>query len=96
MSNAMQQLRSADSLAELWRGLLPDYELPSREQFLTWAAMCSEDTAVFALNRAARKARNQKQTGIPLDGERLGRYVTGIICNERDGRHIFNERRNAA
>jgi hypothetical protein len=97
MHSAAQQLEAADALAELWKGLLPEQELPDRAQFLTWAAMCPEETAVFALNRAARKARNQKIAGDPLDGERLGRYITGIIRNEREGRHIFNnEGRNAA
>lgn len=97
MNNAAQQLKCADNLTELWKGLFPEDQIPDRTQFLTWAGMCSEETAAFAFNRAARKARNQKQAGTPLDGNRLGRYITGIIRNEREGRHIFNnERRNIA
>lgn len=97
MSNAMQQLNTADALTELWKGLLPDYDVPSRMQFLTWASMCSEDVAAHALNRAARKAQRQQLAGEPLDSERLGRYATGVMRNERDGRHKFtSERRNAA
>ena len=89
--NATQQLEAANNLAELWAGLLPEYQLPSKAQFLTWAQMCPEETAVYALNRAARKARKQELSGDRLGPERIGRYVTGIICNERAGRHIFNE-----
>lgn len=91
--NAAQQLQTADNLAELWAGLLPDYRLPSRSQFLTWAAMCSEEVATYALNRAARKAHKQQEAGAPLDADALGRYLTGIMRNERDGRHEFPERR---
>lgn len=89
--DAAQQLTAANNLAELWRGLLPDHQQPSRAQFLTWAGMCSEETAAYALNRAARKAQRQKMAGTPMDGERLGRYITGIMRNERDGRHQFAE-----
>ena len=83
--NATQQLETADNLSALWRGLLPDHELPSRGQQLTWAAMVPEATAVYALNRAANKVRRE-----PMTADRLGRYISGIIRNERAGRHMFN------
>lgn len=96
-TNATQQLETAESLTKLWRGLLPDYEPPSRVQFLTWAAMCSETIAAHALNRAARKAQRQRAAGMPMAPEQLGRYVTSVMRNERDGRHTFtNERHTAA
>lgn len=82
--SAAKQLEAADSLTALWKGLLPDHALPSRAQFLTWAAMASEETATYAINRAARKVRR-----VSMDADRLGRYISGIVLNERDGRHIF-------
>jgi hypothetical protein len=85
-----QQLRAADALTELWKGLLPDDEAPSKTQFLTWAAMCSENIAAYALNRAARKAYRLRAAGSLWTSEQLGRYVTSIMKNERDGRHIFD------
>jgi hypothetical protein len=51
--------------------------------------MGSEELAAYALNRAARKARRAQTAGNPMDDERLGRYVSGIIRNEREGRHTF-------
>lgn len=87
MQNAAQQLRAADTLTELWKGLLPDYEAPGRAQFLTWAEMVTEETAAYAINRAARKARREVMTA-----ERLGRYITGVMKNEREGRHVFATR----
>lgn len=90
MNNAAQQLRVADNLTDLWTGLLPDYPAPTRAQFLEWAGMASEEIASHAVNRAARKARReQQQTRVPMTAERLGRYVTGIVRNEREGRHNF-------
>jgi hypothetical protein len=89
MFNATQQLRVADNLAQLWVGLMADYEAPSRAQFLEWAGMAPEETAVYVLNRAARKDRRERQKGLPMDSERLGRYVTGTLRNEREGRHTF-------
>lgn len=83
--NATQQLETADNLSALWRGLFPDHELPSRGQLLTWAAMVPEATAVYALNRAANKVRRE-----PMTADRLGRYISGVIKNERAGRHTFN------
>jgi hypothetical protein len=82
--NAAQQLETADNLSTLWRGLFPDHQLPSRGQLLTWAAMVPEATAVYAFNRAANKVRRE-----PMTADRLGRYISGIITNERAGRHTF-------
>ena len=93
---AQQQLDEASSLSELWKGLLPQYEIPSRAQFLLWAAMCPGETAVYALNRAARKAWRARMAGTPMGVEHIGRYITGIIRNERDGRHVFNTPRREA
>ena len=92
MRSAAQQLESADNLMELWEGLFPDYALPTRTQFLNWAEMCTEQIAAYAFNRAARKAQKQKDTD-PLSPERLGRYITGIIVNQRDGKHVFDTRK---
>ncbi len=83
--NATKQLEIANNLTELWAGLLPDYDLPNRGQFLTWAAMTSEETAAYALNRAASKVRRT-----PMTSDQLGRYVSGIMRNEREGRHVFD------
>lgn len=77
--DATRQLEVADNLAKLWAGLLPNHDVPSRSQFLQWAAMGPEATVVFAINRAARKALRE---GFDID--RIGRYVTGIIRRERD------------
>lgn len=74
-----RQFEVADGLAKLWKGLLPSHTLPSRSQFLQWSAMGPETLAVYALNRAARKALREG-----FDAERVGRYVTSIIRNERD------------
>jgi hypothetical protein len=46
--------------------------------------MSPEDTAVYAFNRAARKVQRE-----PMDNEQLGRYISGVMRNERDGRHVF-------
>lgn len=88
-NSAAQQLESADNLQELWEGLLPNITAPDRCQFLRWADLCSERVAAYAINRAARKALRQ-QTTDPLDTDRLSRYVTGIIVNERENRHTFS------
>lgn len=90
MNNAREQLKAADALTQLWTGLFPDYELPSRAQFLTWSSMCPEEIAAHAFNRAARKALRQRLSGSPLSPERLGRYISGIIVNERNNRHCFS------
>jgi hypothetical protein len=84
-NSAAQQLEAANNLAELWRGLLPDYDLPSRSQFLTWAGMVPEETAAYAINRAANKVRR-----VPMNADQLGWYTTGIMLNEREGRHAFS------
>lgn len=88
--NATQQLKAADNLMALWQGLLPGYEAPPRSQFAMWAGMVSESDCAYALNRAARKALKQALAGQPLDSERIARYLSGIILNERAGRHKFN------
>lgn len=84
MYNAAQQLEVAANLESLWKGLFPRNDSPGRLQFLAWASMCPEDTAVYAFNRAARKLRRELMTD-----EQLGRYITGVLKNERDGRHAF-------
>lgn len=89
LNSAAQQLESADNLTELWEGLLPEYNVPSRAQFLNWAEMCSEQIGAYAINRAARKAHRQKDTD-PMDGERLSRYITSIMVHERDGNRTFS------
>jgi hypothetical protein len=83
--NAAKQLEIADTLTRLWEGLFPQYELPSRVQFLTWSVMTTAETAAYAFNRAARKVRHES-----MDADQLGRYVSGIMRNEREGRHKFN------
>ena len=84
---ASQQLEVAASLEALWKGLFPRHPCPDRLQFLTWASMSPEDTAVYAFNRAARKVQRE-----PMDNEQLGRYVSGIMKNEREGKHVFDSR----
>jgi len=74
-----RQFEVADGLEKLWQGLLPNHPLPSRSQFLQWSAMGPETTAVYALNRAARKALREN-----FNADRVGRYVTSIIRHERD------------
>jgi hypothetical protein len=81
---AQQQLEIAANLETLWKGLFPSHDCPGRLQFLTWASMYSEETAVYAFNRACRKVQRE-----PMDDEHLGRYISGIMKNERDGRHVF-------
>jgi hypothetical protein len=91
MMDAAQQIRAADDLMALWRVLLPEHKEPGQAQLLAWIGMHSPETAAFALNRAARKARRQQSDGTPMDSEHLGRYITGVVRNQRDGRHIFVE-----
>lgn len=74
-----RQFEVADGLTKLWKGLLPNYPIPSRSQFLQWSAMGPETTAVYVLNRAARKALREN-----FNADRVGRYVTSIIRHERD------------
>jgi hypothetical protein len=83
---ASQQLEVAANLEVLWKGLFPNHSCPGRLQFLTWVSMSPEDTAVYAFNRAARKVQRE-----PMDEEQLGRYISGVMKNERDGRHVFGE-----
>jgi hypothetical protein len=87
--NATKQLELADTLTILWRGLFPDFETPAQTQFLTWAATASESTTAYAFNRARSKSRRQ-----PMTADQLGRYISGILRNEREGRHIFPQKEN--
>ncbi len=82
---ASQQLEVAANLETLWKGLFPLHACPDRLQFLTWASMSPEDTAVYAFNRGARKIQRE-----PMNDEQLGRYISGIMKNEREGRYVFN------
>lgn len=82
--SAAKQLEVAANLEALWKGLFPTHNCPDRLQFLTWASMSPEDTAVYAFNRAARKVQRES-----MDDEQLGRYISGIVRNEREGRRIF-------
>lgn len=75
--DATRQFEVADNLTKLWSGLLPNYEVPSRSQFLQWSAMGPETTVAYAINRAARKALREG-----FDAERVGRYVTSVIRHE--------------
>ena len=93
MMDATQQISAANSLMELWQGILPDYETPEKGQFLAWVGMHSPETATFAINRVGRKVRKMREAGVPMDIEHIRRYVTGVVRNQRDGRHVFVEAR---
>ena len=82
--SAAKQLEVAANLERLWAGLFTGHTLPSKRQFLTWASMSGESTLVYAFNRASRKASRE-----PMDADQLGRYISGIARNEREGRHVF-------
>jgi len=87
-ANSAEQLETADNLQELWEGLLPGFPVPLRSQFLRWTEICSDRIVTYAINRGARKALRQQETD-PMTADQLGRYITGIIVNEREGNHRF-------
>lgn len=65
--NIKMQLDFADALAELWKGLLPNADLPSRQQFLMWADLAPENIVTFAFNKVAVSivGRRWTSTGCP-------------------------------
>jgi len=55
-----EQMVAADQFAELWKGLMPDFGVPERQQFLLWTGTYSSELVSRGLNRAAAKCRNRQ------------------------------------
>jgi hypothetical protein len=90
------QLKSADQLVRLWRGLLPNLEVPADGQFLRWVGMRDADIAAHAINRTAKKYHKTVLQGCPMTAEAASRYVTSIIHNEMTNTRDFRNRRSIA
>ena len=82
--NAVGQLELAANLSKLWKGLLPESEVPTQAQFLRWAGFAPEWMLVDSINRAARKMRDERSA------DRIGRYVSGILRNRVRGLESYN------
>jgi hypothetical protein len=86
--SAGKQLEIAARLKQLWKGLLPALPIPGDEQFLSWAQLASEEIVCHAFNRGRKKAYQEREAGIAVTGDSIGRFITGVIVREREERRI--------
>ena len=76
-----QQMTTAEQFTELWKALLPDCAMPTRQQFLIWAGTYSDDLVSRGINRAAAKVRKMRDTS-PMSTDDAIRYATSVMKNE--------------
>jgi hypothetical protein len=89
--SAGQQLEIAARLKQLWKGLLPTFQAPTDEQFLSWAQLASEEIICHAFNRGRKKAYQERMAGIVTTDDSIGRFVTGVIVRERKCQRLLRE-----
>lgn len=78
----VQQMTAADQFAELWKQLMPDYEVPPRQQFLVWAGTYSDELVSRGITRAAGKSRKMRDTATPMSADDCVRYAASVMRNE--------------
>jgi hypothetical protein len=91
MNTMTQQLNMADSLQQLWEGLMPAVEVPERSEFITWASMADEKILHFTVNRVARKYFKCLKENKPMTANDVQRYMTSVIFNEIHGNRKFDK-----
>jgi hypothetical protein len=77
-----QQMTAADEFVELWKLLLPDCEVPEKQQFLLWTGTYSEELVSRGINRAAAKVRKMRSTDTPMSAGDAVRYAASVMKNE--------------
>lgn len=81
-----QQMSAADEFTELWKALMPEPEIPDRQQFLLWSGTYNSELVSRGINRAAAKARKMKNTETPMSAGDTIRYASSVMKNELLGR----------
>jgi hypothetical protein len=79
---AQKQIEAASSFAQLWQELLPNQELPTRQQFLMWAGIYTDEQISRGITRAAAKSRRMDASGTPMSADDCARYATSVMKNE--------------
>jgi hypothetical protein len=89
MRVAAEQLQLATEFRNLWKGLLPSFEVPGDDQFLLWADVHSPELVTHGINRAARKARKMAEASTPMTMNDAARYASSVMNNESKGLRRF-------
>jgi hypothetical protein len=79
----MLMLERIDATKRLWQIAIPQCPAPPEAQLLRWLDDFEDDEMEHAIRRTSKKFRT-----VPIEllvPDRVYRYVTGVLVNERNG-----------
>jgi len=85
----IEQLKSANEYAQLWRALMPNLPAPNSDQLVLWAGSYSANLVSQGINRASRKYRRLRDTDTPMSAVDVARYASSVMKNELLGIRQF-------
>ena len=76
----MTTLERTEQIVKFWTFAMPEAPKPTNEQLILWAQRYTDAEIEWAIGRAASKFRRGQIEPTP---DAFGRYVSGVLMNER-------------